>query len=175
MKNKKLIFSAMLMILMLVAQVTALVMPFPVLGKVTINGVPQAGLQVSVNNLRTGDTGLTETNKYGEFQVEVANFPNQYRYGDQVYIKACEGDPMCTRTIVVEGGMARIDFPIIDMNVAVIFKGITVLAKDLVTAQAFWWFLGFLGLVAYWRKKSKERGEKMLETFFKKLKLGKYK
>jgi len=161
--------------LILASVVSAFTMPLPVAGEVSLNGAPSAGFGVVVTNLRTGDSLISETDNNGQYQVELANLPNKYYYGDEILIKACSGDDMCEKRIKATGGSVIVDFPIVNMAVGIIFKGIAIKAGDLATAIGYWWFAGFLGLVSYWYVKKTERGKKMLTTFFKKVSLGKYK
>ena len=161
--------------LILAAAVSAFTMPLPVAGQVSLNGDPSAGFGVVIMNLRTGDSVTVETDDNGKYQVELANLPNKYYYGDEILIKACSGDDMCEKRIKATGGSVIVDFPIVNMAVGIIFKGIAIKAGDLATAIGYWWFAGFLGLVSYWYVKKTERGKKMLTTFFKKVSLGKYK
>jgi len=172
---KKILPILLIISLMLASAVSAFVMPLPVYGQVTINGIPHEGFNVEVRNLRTGDSVVTETNSNGEFQVELANLPNQYYPGDDIFVRACSGDSMCERTVKAQGGRIQLDFDITDMNVIVFLKGVAVGAGDVIIAIGYWWFAGFFGMVSYWYAKKTTRGKKMLTTFFKKLKLGKYK
>ena len=156
MKNKKLPFLAMLLIftLMLAPLALSISMPLPVKGKLLINGKAFEGLQVKVTNLRTGMSMVADTSGVGEYQVELANFPKTcqwcepYRYGDDIYVEACKGFPECSQTFIAMGGSITADFNIVDNQALVIFRGITIKVGELLEAGGYWWFAGFLGLVA---------------------------
>jgi len=171
---KKLIIPMILM-LMIIPLVVAFMMPYPIHGKVTLYGEPQSKIDVSFTNVRTAETVTVTTNDKGDYQIELANLKEGYRYGDTVYVKGCKGDTNCIVTFEIEGGSKRIDFPISDSNVEIAMMGVWVATGDLLTAQGFWWFAGFMGLVTYWYRRKEKTGKKMLISFFKRLREGRYK
>lgn len=172
---KKLIIPILLMLCMIIPATAQFLMPYPVHGIITLNDDPMSGLEVSFTNVRTVETLTTLTNDIGEYHIELTDLKEGYRYGDTVYVEGCKGYPDCSVSFEIEGGSKRLDFPITDITVQVLFKGIWVTSGELQEAYKIWWFAGFLGLVTYWYRRKEKTGKKMLITFFKRLRAGKYK
>lgn len=83
---KKLFAISTIFLFLLSFGVVALSLPHPIAGKILVGGVP-ADAELRITNLGTGDSQLAQTNENGEYIVDLANFPNEYRNVDKIKVE----------------------------------------------------------------------------------------
>jgi len=73
--------------------------PYPIFGTVSQNGSAQAGLSVNVKNEATGESETVTTNEYGEYLVDLANFPSGYSDGDSITVTIVDWNISASTTV----------------------------------------------------------------------------
>jgi len=142
---------------------TAIPMPYPVYGKVTILDKAYEGIDVKITNKATNEVITVNTDKEGFYTFDLGNLQQEYTSRDVIRIEVSDRD--VKEFIVGTAGGHREDFDIKDKEAVVKIYSVPTTVKVLVAAL----IVGFIWLVIYWIKRDKARGKKMLDTFGKKV------
>ena len=104
---KKIIFPLLFLITVLSALAYTPMPTFPhvVFGEITSEGYAVSNLEVRVKNLNSGNEQIVNTNENGVYQADLANFDQDYRYGDVaevclVYCEDVRGDNCCKEAVI---------------------------------------------------------------------------
>jgi len=101
--NMKKIITILMALVLMGSPVLAQYTPLPISGTVSVRG---AGIDVTIENLDTGEVITTHTNKEGFFIVDWANAEEKYRPGDEFKITVADK----SKTEVYEGSPIEVEF-----------------------------------------------------------------